>query len=149
MDPETFFPLLENGFFGVLSTVGADGYPYGIPLNYVFHEGAVFFHSAGEGKKLRNLAFSAKACFTVVPSASPWPETWSTRYQSIVLFGHVQQVPPEQALGVLRLLVEKYASGTESDHLLEEELTKSPTKVFQFVVHHASGKQNPPPKKEG
>ena len=39
---------------GVLSVLGDDGYPYGIPINYYYDENdnAIYFHSAKEGHKL-------------------------------------------------------------------------------------------------
>ncbi len=42
--------LLAAGEYGVLSTVGADGEPYGVPLSYVYRDGEIFFHSAPEGR---------------------------------------------------------------------------------------------------
>ena len=38
--------LLKNNTYGVLSTIGVDGYPYGVPLNYVFFNDAIYFHCA-------------------------------------------------------------------------------------------------------
>ena len=37
--------LLRSKDFGVLSVCGDDGYPYGVPINYVYDEGKIYFHS--------------------------------------------------------------------------------------------------------
>ena len=44
--------ILRRGTSGVLSVLGDDGYPYGVPLSYVWHDGALWFHCAKQGHKL-------------------------------------------------------------------------------------------------
>ncbi len=48
--------LLEQGEYGILSTCGPDGQPYGLPLNYCVLNNAIYFHCALDGRKLVNLA---------------------------------------------------------------------------------------------
>ncbi|GAV22898.1 pyridoxamine 5'-phosphate oxidase family protein [Carboxydothermus pertinax] len=43
--------ILTDGEYGVLATAGKE-YPYAVPLNYVYKNGAIYFHSALEGQKL-------------------------------------------------------------------------------------------------
>ena len=38
--------ILKNGTHGVLSVQGDDGYPYGVPMNYVYGDDAIYFHCA-------------------------------------------------------------------------------------------------------
>ena len=66
--------ILSAGEYGVLSTVGEDGYPYGVPVNYIYRNGRIYFHCAAlQGKKLKNIQFSDKVCFTVVTQAEVLP----------------------------------------------------------------------------
>ena len=44
--------ILKRGEYGVLAVQGDEGYPYAVPLNYVFVDGAIYFHSAKEGHKI-------------------------------------------------------------------------------------------------
>ncbi|MBQ9616719.1 MAG: pyridoxamine 5'-phosphate oxidase family protein, partial [Oscillibacter sp.] len=37
---------------GVLAVLGDDGYPYTVPLDFVYEGGKLYFHCAGEGHKL-------------------------------------------------------------------------------------------------
>lgn len=57
--------LLLETRIGRLATVGADGYPYITPVNYVYLRGAVYFHCARQGEKLDNLRREPKVCFAV------------------------------------------------------------------------------------
>lgn len=43
--------ILKNGEYGVLSTVGENGYSYGVPLSYVYLNNSINFHCALEGQK--------------------------------------------------------------------------------------------------
>ena len=43
--------VLEKGTSGVLSLLGDNGYPYGVPISYVYADNKIFFHSAKDGHK--------------------------------------------------------------------------------------------------
>ena len=64
-DPEVIAQILGRCRIGRLATIGADGYPYITPLNYVYWQGSIYFHCAREGEKLDNLRRDAKVCFEV------------------------------------------------------------------------------------
>lgn len=67
VDENAALEILKSGSFGVLSTIGADGYPYGVPVNYAYDDGKIYFHCAKNvGHKQDNLRFSGKVSFTVV-----------------------------------------------------------------------------------
>ncbi len=57
--------LLGRCRIGRMATIGVDGYPYITPLNYVYLEGAVYFHCARTGEKLDNIAHDSRVCFEV------------------------------------------------------------------------------------
>ena len=54
--------LLHNGRRGVLAMNGENGYPYAIPINYVYDEEAqkIYFHGARAGYKVDALRASEK-----------------------------------------------------------------------------------------
>lgn len=84
----TAVEILKKGSYGVLSTVGADGYPYGVPVNYVYDDGKIYFHCAkNEGHKQENMRFSGKVSFTVVTKSDVISEKFTTGYESAVAFG--------------------------------------------------------------
>ncbi len=67
--------ILKNGTYGVLSVQGDDGYPYGVPMNYVYGDDAIYFHCAKEGHKLEGFQRSDKVSFCVVGEDEVIPES--------------------------------------------------------------------------
>jgi uncharacterized protein len=64
-DPVRIDDILTRCRVGRLATVGGDGYPYITPVNYVYHQGSVYFHCAHRGEKLDNIARDNRVCFEV------------------------------------------------------------------------------------
>ena len=52
---------------GVLSVLGEDGYPYGLPMTHWYNEvdGKIYFHCAGEGHKIDAIRACDKVSFCV------------------------------------------------------------------------------------
>ena len=57
-DSERASQILEKGEYGILSTTGENGYSYGVPLNYVCHDGYIYFLCAKEGAKIDNINYN-------------------------------------------------------------------------------------------
>ena len=132
--------VIKNGIYGVLSTIGEDGYPYGVPVNYAFEDGCIYFHCAmGVGHKLKNIDFSDKICFTVVGDIEVLPDEFSMNYQSAVVFGKVVKVAEEEKKPYLMYLIKKYSSefmkeGTEYVAHCEK------ASVYKIIPERISGK---------
>lgn len=63
---EASLRLLETAPRGVLAVHGDNGYPYAIPLNFIFRGGRIWFHCAKEGHKLDAIRRDNKVCFTLL-----------------------------------------------------------------------------------
>ena len=57
--------ILTKVYRGFLSVNGEMGYPYTIPMNFVYDNGHIYFHSALQGHKIDAVKSSPNACFTV------------------------------------------------------------------------------------
>jgi len=94
--------LLERGFCGRLATIGPDGYPYCLPMLYVWMEGAVFLHNSSARGHLRaNVDLDARACFEVdepnqVFAYGRFECDTGLAYASAILFGQVMVVEDRQ-----------------------------------------------------
>lgn len=103
---EEAWALIEKGGQGVLSVTGDDGWPYGVPMNFITLEGCLYLHCAREGHKLDSIARDDRVCFTVVTKAQPVPEQITTLFESVIVFGRASLVEEEgQRLAVLDKLI--------------------------------------------
>ncbi|PKM85687.1 MAG: MFS transporter [Firmicutes bacterium HGW-Firmicutes-11] len=132
--------ILESAPYGYLSTAGADGYPYGVPISYVYDGTSVYFHCAVEGHKLDNIARSDKVSFCAVSDTEVLPDQFSTNYKSVVLFGRVRELTGEEKEGALRRFLTKYSSEYMDAGMKYIEAAKHKTRVFKIEVEHRSGK---------
>lgn len=132
--------LLARGAYGVLSTCGENGYPYGIPVNYVFADGRICFHCAAEGAKLRNLAYCDKVCFTVVDRYHAVPEAFSAAYASVVAFGSARLLSGAEKRAALNALIEKYAPHYREagERYIDAQIER--TRVAEIRVEALTGK---------
>ena len=137
--------VLKRGEWGVLGVQGDDGYPYTVPLNYVFHEGSIFFHCAREGHKIDALKRSDKASFCVVDRSDLATSTFTTHYSSVIVFGRLRIIESqEERSRALVALVEALA-GNESEDDKRAELDRcwmrNSLEMLELVPEHISGKQ--------
>jgi nitroimidazol reductase NimA-like FMN-containing flavoprotein (pyridoxamine 5'-phosphate oxidase superfamily) len=84
--------ILARAEHGVLATVGAEGWPYAVPVNHVLSGEVLYIHSAVEGHKLENIAHEERVCFCAVADARVLPAKLSTLYESAVVFGRAALV---------------------------------------------------------
>ncbi|MFH1981029.1 MAG: pyridoxamine 5'-phosphate oxidase family protein [Pseudomonadota bacterium] len=133
--------LLENGEYGVLSTCGGDGQPYGVPVNYAVMGTDIVIHCATAGHKVENIAENPKVSFTVVGKTELLPEKFATRYESVIAFGRASFIDdPNLKRDGLRALVAKYAADhiKAGDDYIETLIDK--TRVIRVAVDRITGK---------
>ncbi len=132
--------LLEAGEYGIVSTVDAEGQPYGVPVNYVVNKGCIDFHSATEGHKIDNFQASGLVSFCVVGETKVLPEKLTTRYESIIVFGSISERVGTGKHESLQALVKKYAP--EHIEMGEKSIQSSDkeTRVFSISIDRITGK---------
>jgi hypothetical protein len=112
--------ILKDGSNGILSVIGDDGYPYGVPISYAYHDGKIYFHCAKSGHKLDAIKKNNKVSFTVVGQDQVLPKKLTTCYQSVIVFGIVKILDdPEEKLESHMILSNKY-SGKYPEHIQKE-----------------------------
>lgn len=138
---EECFAILEKAPRGVLSVLGDNGYPYGVPLNFFFHDGKIYFHCAMEGHKLDALRACDKACFTVLSEPVRNPGEWWNCFTSVICFGRVAEVTdPERKNSLLRTLGAKlFPAGYD----IEADMAKNAHRalMMEFTIDHMTGKR--------
>ena len=141
MGKEKSLVLLQNGLYGILSTVDNNGQPYGVPLNYVLIENYIYFHSALEGHKLENIKFNNRVSFTVVDQAEIIPGKFSIAYESAIIFGIISMVQEvtEKDLALTKI-VEKYSPGLIEEGRIYIENAINKCAVLKIEIQSMSGK---------
>lgn len=131
--------VLLQGEYGVLSTCGKDGFPYGVPLSYACAEGILYFHgAAGVGHKLENIFYENKACFTVVGYTEVLPEKFSTVYESVIAFGKVR-LSLDKQIGLAKLTA-KYCTAYEEKGAAYAKAAADQVDVYEFHIERMTGK---------
>jgi uncharacterized protein len=141
LDPAEAWALLARAEFGVLATVGRDGWPYAVPVNHVLVDGALLIHSATEGHKLDNLAGDCRVSYCVVTQAEVLPEELSTRYESAIVFGRAVQVHGEAArLAALQAIGQRFAAQYPDQVREGIEKNLARVTVFRVEIERVTGK---------
>lgn len=142
MEDNAVLELLTKGEYGTLSTVDAEGYPYGVPLSYVYIDKthSIYFHCAREGHKLDNIAANNKASFCVVGEVQTLPDRFSVRFQSAIAFGRMFEVSGVEKREVLTAFLTKYSSEFMEKGLKYLEADEPNCRVFKLEIEHLTGK---------
>ncbi len=135
--------LLNKGEYGILSTVGADCQPYGVPLNYVYKNNTIYFHCALIGHKLDNLESNSKVSFCVVGETKILPSEFSTEFISTVAFGIASEVHGEERYNGFLWILEKYSPEYIEEGKKYIEKMDKVTKLIKIEVQHISAKKAP------
>jgi nitroimidazol reductase NimA-like FMN-containing flavoprotein (pyridoxamine 5'-phosphate oxidase superfamily) len=132
--------LLQTGEYGVLSTVGEDGLPYGVPLSYVLIDQALYFHSAMEGHKLDNLTTQPNVSFCVVGNTQVLPARFTTAFESVIVMAKASEVFGSEKQVALEALIDKYSNAFKSEGLAYIEKAQGKTRVIKLTLESVSGK---------
>ncbi len=137
---EQTIEILHKGEYGILSTVSEDGQPYGMPLSYTCVDNALYFHSAMEGHKLKNLAVDNRVSFCVVGKTEVLPDKFATRYESAIAFGKAIEIDGDEKLSGLTELLKKYSPDYLEEGRLYIEATAERTRVYKIMIESLTGK---------
>ncbi len=143
LSPEQCRQILLNGSSGILSMMGENGYPYGVPLSYVYHEGKLIFHGATQGHKFRALQSCNKASFCVIAKDEVVAEQYTTHFASVIAFGKVRMLTEfnEEMIALMMPLAQKYhPHGNDQGHHRAIENEKDGLCVFVMEIEHLTGK---------
>ena len=144
MNHQDTLELLQQAEYGVLSSVDAEGQPYGVPVNFVFDgKETIYFHCAKEGHKLDNLKGNPKVCFTVVGKTQVMDWKFTTAYESVIAFGTAIEVETDEKYQALRVLALRFSPDYMDEFEKEIEKAMKATAVIKIKVEQFSGKARP------
>ena len=132
--------ILTKASYGVLSTISENGYPYGVPVNFVFYNGYIYFHSAKEGHKIDNIQNNSKVSFCLVGSEEVLPDQFTTDYESAVIFGEANEVYNVEKGEAMLEIIKKYFPEFMEKGKKYIKALESKTSVVRVEIKYLSGK---------
>lgn len=135
--------ILEEAEYGILSTCGSDGEPYGVPISFVYTDSGIVFHCASAiGHKLSHIKENPQVCFTVIKpgSVETLPEKFSTYYSSTIVFGTVRKLEGEDKRNALRLLVTKYSPAYQDKGEVYIKQADEKVTAYKIKIKRLTGK---------
>ena len=122
----------------------AEPAPYIVTLNYGYAAGALYFHSALEGRKIDLAGQNSKVGFSVALElelvAAEQACGWTTRFQSVVGWGRLEfMLTPEEK----RRGLDRFMSHYTPEECSYPEKMIARTAVYRLIIEEMSAKQSP------
>lgn len=142
LSQEESIAILQKATAGTLALLGDDGYPYAVPISYVYNEGKLYFHSALNGHKVDAIRKYDKASFCVIEQDDVQPEKYTTFFRSVIAFGRIHIIEDEkEKLEIVRMLGNRY--NPNQDDALQKEIESGLSRLLaiRFDIEHLTGKE--------
>ena len=134
--------ILRKHGEGVLAVSGDDGYPYAVPLNYVYWDGKLVMHGARAGHKVDAMRACDKVSFCVIDEKTVVPEEYSTAYRSVIVFGRVKILTePEEMIPYLDALGAKFTKDDAAARMAYMKPHLAGVAIYVLSPEHVSGKE--------
>ena len=135
--------ILERGTSGVLALSGDDGYPYAVPISYVYTSSKLYFHGAKTGHKIDAIKRSDKASFCVVDQDKVMPEEYTSYYRSVIVFGKIRILgdPKEIREAIDKLALKYFPHDHEANRHQAIDREWAPLCMMELCVEQMTGKK--------
>lgn len=134
--------ILKNEPRGVLSVIGDEGYPYGVPMDHWYdaESGHIYFHCAKDGHKIDAIMRCDKASFCVYDKGYRNNGEWPLHIKSVIVFGRIK--PVEDGDVVVKICSELCRKFTDDEEYIRRELSSAGSRVLclELIPEHISGK---------
>lgn len=132
--------ILKQGKTGILGVLGEEGYPYTVPINYIYADGKIYFHSAKAGHKRDAIQKCNKVSLCVIEKDDVVPEKLTTYFRSVILFGRARILETEEEIfHAAEILGLKYYDNKEEvDEAIRKEWNA--LSCVEITIEHMTGK---------
>ncbi len=134
--------LLETEKRGVLSVLGDDDYPYGMPMNHFYNaeDGCIYFHCGRCGHRLDSVKKHEKVSYCVYDGGCHKDGEWALNFKSVIVFGRIEIIDDMDAvINVTARLSRKF---TQDEEYIKDEISKYASKTLLLCLkpEHICGK---------
>lgn len=136
LSKEETWKIVEDMKYGVLSLIGDDGYPYGVPMHYVVIDNTIYMHGTNDcGHKLDAMKNESKICFTICDMET------DVKGKSVIMFGNINTVDSMKEV-VLEKFVETHVPAFAWEQAKSGIVyAKDKMEAYSLSLDHISGKQ--------
>ena len=142
LSEEACIEVLKNETRGVLSVLGDDDYPYGMPMNFWYNEedGNIYFHCGNIGHRLEALQQHNKVSFCTYDKGTREEGEWAWKVKSVIVFGKIEITSDiNEITDIVTKLSYRFV---QDDEYIKEEirLHGHRTLLMKLVPEHMCGK---------
>ncbi len=143
IDSDTVMKMLSLAPYSVVAfPEGEEGFPYALPVNVAYFDGALWYHGFKEGLKHDCLAKNNKVCVTTVLDATIRPDELSTEFTSVIIYGKAHKVEPEQYMDAIVKFGMFFADKFPDDIKRSAESYKNATVMVRIDIEHITAKRS-------
>lgn len=138
---EETYEIVDANKYAVVSLVDAEGFPYGVALDYIHRGNSLYFHGAKEGRKIEAMKANPRACAVILGETSVVPEKFGRRYVSVVAEGPIELInDTEYKRQVMKWVVESNSPNhLERGNTIIEKMVEH-VLVYKMEIEKISGK---------
>ena len=126
---------------GVLSMYGEDGYPYAIPINFIYDGRKIYFHCAKEGHKIDALKKDNRVSFCVYDKGYLKEGKVGLNINSVVIFGKIRFIDDrETVIRETRALGMKYLPEEHKEKDVKKYAETGRLQILELTIDHMTGK---------
>lgn len=135
--------ILMKGTSGVLALSGDEGYPYAVPISYVYKDSKLYFHGAKSGHKIDAIKRQEKASFCVIAQDEVIPEKYTTAYKSVIVFGRIRIMEDEAEIkkAAEALAIKYHPDGSAAKRQNEIQSFWETLCMMELSIEHICGKE--------
>ncbi|HML04704.1 MAG TPA: pyridoxamine 5'-phosphate oxidase family protein [Methanobacterium sp.] len=143
LNEEQIKEILVKSQVGHIATINENGYPYVVPVHFVYLDDKIYIHGLAKGQKIDNIMANEKVCFEtyfmkgLILDESPW--NVNTEYKSVVIMGKASIVEGHDLKeAALNKIVEKYTPNLTGIEFPDNVMRG--TSVIEIIVEECTGK---------
>ncbi len=140
---EECIQILEKETRGVLSVLGEDGYPYGMPMNHFYNaeDGKIYFHCGNVGHRLDALRKEDKVSFCVYDQGYRPEGQWAYHVKSVIVFGRIEIIDDMEKIADISTKL-SYKFTQDEEYIRREiEVSGPRTLLLQLNPENICGKR--------
>jgi len=139
---EECIEILNKETRGVLSVLGEDDYPYGMPMNHWYNEedGAIYFHCGKSGHRLDALRKCNKVSFCTYDQGYREEGEWAYKVKSVIAFGRMEII--DDMATIVDITTKLSHKFTQDEEYIQGEINKyaAATLLLRLIPEHICGK---------